>query len=302
MEMLKYKYMKYRKIFTILIAFCLFLYLNHETVFSSNQQKREILIRKIEILKREVTLLQSLVLNFNSRLEISSPSYLVLDISNNSIFLEKNSNQKYPIASITKLMTSIIAFENIDYQKSIVLTEPMLQTWGHSPSLFLGSKISAENLIKASLIQSTNDASEALTFFSGKKFFLNAMNQKAQDLGMKDTIFYDAHGLSLLNQSTAQDLSILLNYIYKNYPEILKITKENNFWLPDKTGRMLKFQNLNNFYPLSYFIGGKTGYLPEAKQTMAAIFNINNKPFIIIALYSNNRQADIFSIIRKIKY
>jgi len=127
------------------------------------------------------------------------------------------------------------------------------------------------------------------------------MNQKAKELAMTNTVFYDVHGLNSTNLSTAQDLAKLLLYIYKNHPEILSITRNNNFWLPDSTGRLLKFQNVNNFYYFSSFVGGKTGYLLEAKQTLASIFNVNKEPIAIIVLYSSNRQADAFTILRKLK-
>ena len=127
------------------------------------------------------------------------------------------------------------------------------------------------------------------------------MNQKAKKLEMTNTVFYDVSGLNSANRSTAQDLAKLLLYIYKNHPEILSITRDNNFWLPDSTGRLLKFQNVNNFYHFSSFVGGKTGYLPEAKQTLASIFNVNEEPVAIIVLYSANRQADTFTILRKLK-
>jgi len=58
---------------------------------------------------------------------------------------------------------------------------------------------------------------------------------------------------------------------------------------------------VNNFYPLAEFIGGKTGYLPQAKQTLASIFDVNGKQIAIVLLYSSNRQADVFSIIKQIK-
>jgi len=64
---------------------------------------------------------------------------------------------------------------------------------------------------------------------------------------------------------------------------------------------LLKFQNVNNFYPLQEFVGGKTGYLPQVRQTLASVFQINEKPIAIILLYSNNRQADIFTILKQLK-
>ena len=124
----------------------------------------------------------------------------------------------------------------------------MLKPQGYSPSLYLGLSVSAENLLKAILIQSTNDAAEALSYFIGKEEFLALMNQKAKELNMINTVFYDPHGLNPANRSTAQDLIKLLTYIYKNHPEILDISRNNNFWLPDSTGKLLKFRNLNAFY------------------------------------------------------
>ena len=259
------------------------------------------LIQQIEIIKFEISLFQSLISNFQLNQAITAKSYLAVDLSDNSVILEKNKNQTHAPASITKLMTTVIALENINQEQTITLTEKMLEPSGQSPCLFLGLNINAKNLLKASLIQSVNDAAEALSYTLGKEKFIELMNQKAKELNMSNTVFFDVHGLDPKNQTTASDLLKLLNYIQKNHPEILQTSKENDFWLPDTTGTLLKFQNVNNFYPLSEFIGGKTGYLPEAKQTLASIFNINGKQIAIVLLYSANRQADAFAIIKQLK-
>lgn len=298
--------MKY-KIF--LLLFFILVFVSSPFVFKTNralaQAKKERLVQqitqRIEILKWEIQHLQTLLSNFRLQKEITSPSYLAINLFDNSVLLEKNPNQPYPIASITKLMAAVIALENIELNQRITLTEEILKPLGHSPSLYLGLNVSAENLLKASLIQSTNDASEALAHFLGKETFLALMNQKAKELDMTNTVFYDPHGLNPANRSTSRDLAKLLLYIHQNHPQILDITRDNNFWLPDPTGRLLKFRNLNNFYPFSTFIGGKTGYLSEAKQTLASIFKVNEKPLAIIVLYSGNRQADTFAILKQLK-
>ena len=284
--------------FILLLAFSPFA---SKTAKASDQTERMKLIQQIQILQQEIQRLQALILSLQSQQEITAASYLAVNLSHNSVVLEKNTNQPYPIASITKLMSAVVAFENIDTGQTITLTEKMLEPLGYSPSLFLGLNVSAKNLLQASLIQSTNDAAESLTYFSGKEKFLDLMKQKVKELDMANTVFFDAHGLSPANRSTATDLAKLLTYIYKNHPEILSITKDNNFWLPDPTGRLLKFQNVNNFYHLPEFIGGKTGYLPEAKQTLASLFNVNKEPVAIILLYSSNRQSDTFTIINQLK-
>lgn len=270
-------------------------------VAAAQQAEITKLRQQIEILRQEVLLLQSLLTNMRATEPITAASYEAVNLADGSVLLEKNAGQSYPIASVTKLMTAVVTLENIAPQQPITLTAPMIQPLGQSPSLFLGLKASAEDLVKAMLIQSANDAAEALAHALGKETFLNTMNQKARELGMANTRFADAHGLSLANRSTASDLAKLIAYIRETHPEILALTRDNNFWLPDETGRQLKFKNVNNFYPLSYFQGGKTGYLPEAKQTLAAVFEVRGKPIALVLLSSANRQADAFSLLNQLK-
>ncbi len=257
--------------------------------------------RQIEILQQEIRVLKALISNFNLRQEISADSYIAVDLSDNSTVLEKNSAKSYPIASVTKLMNAVVASENIPMSQTITLTDQMLTPFGYSPCIFTGLKISADNLLRSALTQSVNDAAEALSYFVGNEKFIGLMNQKAKELGMQDTVYYDTTGLNPANHSTAKDLSKLIAYVNQKHPELLSITKDNDFWLPDSKGNFLKFENENNFYYLPEFVGGKTGYLPEAKQTMASVFQLNGKSFGIIVLHSANRMADIFNIIRQLQ-
>jgi D-alanyl-D-alanine carboxypeptidase len=237
----------------------------------------------------------------NQGTKITAHSYMAVNLSNNTIVLKENPNRRYPLASVTKLMTAVIASEELDLDQEITLTEKMLEPDGYSPSLYLGLTVSARDLLKATLIQSTNDAAEALSYFMGKEKFVALMNKKAKELKMTRTIFHDPHGLDPANQSTVQDLAKLLIYIYKNHPEILDISRNNNFWLPDPTGKLLKFRNLNSFYPLSSFIGGKIGYLFEARQTFASLFEVEDNVVAIIFLRSDDYRADTFTILKNLK-
>lgn len=294
--------MKY-KIFLFLFSVLIFVFLplGSNMTQAINQTESDLLLRYVEILRQEVFNLQTLLSNSQLRQKINAPSYLAISLTDNSVILNKNPDQPHPIASITKLMSAVITLENIDTKKSITLTEEMLKPLGSSQAFVPGLNIIAEDLLRASLIQSSNDATEVLAISLGKEKFLSLMNEKAKELKMANTVFYDAHGLNPNNHSTVTDLAKLLAYIYKNHPEILSITRSNNLWLPDQGGKLLKFINLNGFYPLSEFIGGKSGYLVEAKQTLASIFNIKGKPVAIIMLYSKNYQADIFAILRDLK-
>ena len=291
------------KIFFILfnILLLVFLFSGVKMVEASVQTERDRLIQQIQILQKEIQRVKALISKFKLEKEITAESYLAVNLSDNSVVFKKNIDQLYPIASITKLMGAVVAFENIDTNQTITLTEKMLEPLGYSPSLFLGLNVSAKNLLRAGLIQSTNDAVESLTYFLEEGEFLALMNQKAKELDMVNTFFYDSHGLNPSNRSTAPDIARLLTYIYENHPEILNITKDDNFWLSNQAGKLLKFKNVNNFYQIPEFIGGKSGYLPKAKQTMASLFNLNEEPIAIILLYSKNRRTDILKILNWFK-
>jgi serine-type D-Ala-D-Ala carboxypeptidase (penicillin-binding protein 5/6) len=229
-----------KKLFLLFFSLVLFISLLTPSQVNG-QTDKTVLLRQIEILKHEIQVLKMLITNMLSDQPVSAGSYLAVNLNNNSVVLEKNSNQSYPIASITKLMNALIVKENIDNNQTIVLTEKMLEPAGQSPCLYLGLKITAEKLLKASLIQSTNDAAESLAYFIDKDEFLLLMNEKAQQIGMKNTVFHDLHGLSPKNSSTAADLAELVKYVYQNYPEILTITRDNNFWLA------VSFNKFNSF-------------------------------------------------------
>lgn len=297
-----------QKLVLSLLLVSLVVFSSEKTAVAGNQSDIFNVQEQIRIISEKIKYLQSLIATLQEKLKtenkILAESYLVMDImdiSDNSVVMEKNIQKTYPIASITKLINAVVASENIDPAQTITLTKEMLKPDGYSPSLFLGLSVSSKNLLKASLIQSTNDAAEALSYFVGNEKFVGLMNQKAKALEMNNTYFYDAHGLSSRNRSTARDIFNLLRHIYEKRPEILSIGRDDNFWLPDPTGKMLKFKNVNNFHDHPYFIGGKTGYLPEAKQSLASLFNINGRVFAVILLRSPDRQSDALKIVDWIK-
>jgi D-alanyl-D-alanine carboxypeptidase len=296
-----------KKILILTILPLVFLSFGTKTVYALDTSSMIInLNQQIQDLQKKIQDLMSLF--SNTRIPetktingIAGDSYIAVDLSNNSVILEKNIDKSYTIASITKLMNSVVTLENINLAQTITLKEKMLEPVGYSPSLFLGLNVSAENLLKASLIQSTNDAAESLTYFLDEGEFLKLMNKKAEEIGMTNTHYYDVHGLNPQNHSTASDLVKLLNYINKNHPKILAITKDNNFWLPNPVGRLLKFANLNGFFGSSEFIGGKSGYLPEAKHSFASLFNIKGKTYAIVVLCSDKSKTDTSKIVDWIK-
>ncbi len=232
---------------------------------------------------------------------VSANGYAVMDLSSHKIVAGKNTNSAFSIASVTKLMNAVVTRESVPPQSQITLNKNILKPAGYSPALYLNLTVSSENLLKASLIQSTNDAANALSYFVGKTQFVALMNKKAKDLGMSNTTYVDPHGLSLSNRSSPADIAKLVAYVQANHPDLLDITKTQGFQLPDPTGKLLTFKNQNVFTGMSEFMGGKTGYLPEAKNSIASVFQINGKPFAIIILGTSKLGADMKNIVNGLK-
>ncbi|MBI2024557.1 MAG: D-alanyl-D-alanine carboxypeptidase [Candidatus Harrisonbacteria bacterium] len=210
---------------------------------------------------------------------VSATAYLVKDIFAVEPIWEKNTSRKWPIASITKLMTAIITLEVFDLQERVVMSREAIATEGVAGFFETGKSYTVEELLNALLKYSSNDAGEALAERYGKEKFLWAMNAKAQAIGMHDTNLNDPTGLSVLNQSTIVDLEKLVLYIFNRYPEIFLITRQ--------TG-----SNIHPFAGHVNFLGGKTGFIDEANGNLISLFNRGGRPILIIVLGSDDRAKD----------
>jgi len=296
--------MKIRKLFLLFMLSLLVFAPADIHANSLTAEERESLLEKYEMIKDRLEYLRWYVQKFDLKEELKAESYLVVDLEKDRELLERNTSYPYAFASITKLMSAVIAVEKLDLDKEIVLSGSMLGHNRISPALTLGTSVRAEDLMKASLIQSTNDASEALTHFLEEGEFVKLMNEKAENIGMKNTVFYDSHGLAGSkasqyehpNEGTAKDIAKLLNYIDKNHPKILKITRNKDFQLPGDCPEhnwVCTFLNRNVFHDIENFVGGKTGYLGSiSKQAFAGIFEAKEKPFLVVFLYSSDRKED----------
>lgn len=230
--------------------------------------------------------------------EISADSFLVADLDSGFVFAEKNSQKQFPIASITKLMTAIVVTENVDLRKSIRVEKKMLEGYGSTKGLEIGKRFRVTELLYPLLIESSNDAAEILSFFLGREKTIRLMNEKSKAILMEKTSFVGPSGFDPKNVSTAQDLFYLARYIFYNRPPLFKITKgemvqnfgEIQFQIKD-------FWNKNIFIADPSFVGGKTGFIPESKQTALFIFRFTDKKgkernIVISLLESKNSKAD----------
>ena len=220
---------------------------------------------------------------------------LVSDLDDNNDLISYNSNQRWPLASISKLMTAVVAIEEIGKEKEAMVSENALNVEGNFGKLESGKLYKIEDLIKIMIVTSSNHAAVALADFYvfGQKEFVKLMNKKAADLGMSQTVFFDPAGLSPVNQSTANDIRKLMKYIDNNHPEILAYSQEGAFG---------NFKNINRFAGQSNFLGGKTGYLEEAKQNLVSLFSVNNRRILIIVLGAEDRFGQTQDLLNYLQY
>jgi D-alanyl-D-alanine endopeptidase (penicillin-binding protein 7) len=199
-----------------------------------------------------------------------------------------------PIASITKLMTAIVILES-----GVPLSEPIRieradidRYKGSRSSLSVGMEFTRSDLLKLALMASENRAASALarTFPGGKEVFVDAMNRKAQLLGMSNSRFVDATGLRPGNVATAEDLAILVAAAHE-YPVIREFTTAESFSAEVQNSRryrVLRFINSNRLVrSASWEIGlSKTGYISEAGRCLVMQARIADRPLIIVLLDS----------------
>ncbi len=219
---------------------------------------------------------------------------LAKTIDTQEVLLERNANYRWPAASITKLMTTVIAMDLLDFATTTIITQEIHDAVASHNTFEVGERYSINDLVRASLVASSNDATYALAEQIGIEEFVKKMNEKAKTLGMSETLFWEPSGLSYLNQFTANDLYALVTYIYHTYPALLEATQRTELSVYDLTsGTYRRLSNTNLFAGQSNFYGGKTGYIEESGQNLLALFNVDGKIVMIVVMASNDRFTDV---------
>jgi len=239
-------------------------------------------------------------------INISVPSYLVIDQKTFSPLLTKNIHQKRYIGSLTKLMTSLVALENNDLGEVVTIKNiDFSKIPSHHMGLVLGERVFLKDLLYGMLIFSANDAAEAIALYVGEgnyNKFIALMNQKAQKIGMKNTHFANAMGLDNPdNYSTAFDLALLANYALKNdfirkavqiKEKQIKSVDGKDIYDLVNTNQLLFNETLN-------ILGVKTGETPWAGECLIALAeNEEGNKIIVIILGSEDRFSDAKKLIQ----
>jgi serine-type D-Ala-D-Ala endopeptidase (penicillin-binding protein 7) len=234
------------------------------------------------------------------RLPLSASAVLVIDQGQWQSLYEKAPRVVRPIASITKLMTAMVALDaNAPLGEHIRVERADVDMLKRSSSrLRVGTRLTRDELLRLALMASENRAASALSraYPGGHKAFVAAMNRKAAQLGMRDSRFVDSTGLNPENVSTAFDLATMVNAAYQ-YPVIRLYTTAREHRVMVFRGRALTFHNSNRLLSSQdWDIGlSKTGYIREAGRCLVMQSMIDSKPVIIVlldALKKTSRIAD----------
>jgi D-alanyl-D-alanine endopeptidase (penicillin-binding protein 7) len=203
----------------------------------------------------------------------------------------KNITAVQPIASITKLMTAMVVLDaKLDLSERVVITEDDVDALKHTRSrLQVGTLLPRDDLLRLALMASENRAAAALgrAYPGGLPSFVNAMNHKAAQLGMRSTHFVDSTGLSSANVSTAEDLAKMVTAAYQ-YPAIKQYTTLADYTVHLNNGRLLTYRNSNGLVKSDqwHIEVSKTGYIAEAGRCLVMQARIAAKPVVIVLLDS----------------
>lgn len=233
---------------------------------------------------------------------LNTKSAAVFDTHSSRFLYEKDRAIRRPIASLTKIMSAVVVLENLELDDIVTISEDSIKVDGERQDIYLGEKMSVRNLLKLTLIESSNDAIYALAAHARSKDidFVREMNVKARVLGMSDSYFIDPAGLDDNAYSTVQDLVKLVEYSL-NYPEIWDISSEKTA-IVESSDEKIKHtaQSTNRLIGLiKDLVGGKTGYTDGAGQCLILVTSAPNYPskIISIVLGSYDRFGDTQKLI-----
>ena len=221
-------------------------------------------------------------------------SFIIKDLNNKKMLFSKDENQSARPASLTKIMTAILAIESGRMNNVVTITSEMKRVEPTIANFKVGEKFYLKDLVHAALIKSANDAATAIAIYLGngnKQLFVNMMNLKARKLGMLNTNFTNPCGFDFGNhKTTAKDLLILTEYSIKNpvFNSIVKLDKysfkalnTNSRYVVSSSNKLLKLD--------PYVIGVKTGFTNKAGACLIARAKKGNQDVLMVMLNASNR-------------
>ncbi len=230
----------------------------------------------------------------------SASSYTLMDSTTGRVLVSKDMNSRRLIASITKIMTSTIAIESGKLDDVVEVDDSILKAYGSGIYIEVGEHITLRDLLYGLMLRSGNDAANAIAVYVGGNIdnFVKMMNDKAKEIGMKNTTFNNPSGLPIPegNYSSTYDMALLTKYAmqYEEYRNIVK-TKKYKVTTDKKT---YVWNNKNKLLKYDYITGGKTGYTEESGRTLVSTASIDDMNLIVVTIRDSddwNTHIDLYN-------
>lgn len=248
-----------------------------------------------EIMKKFLLLLFLLIPIKICAIETSARSAILMDIDSNRILYEKNIHEVRSVASISKIMTAVIAIESGKINDKVIVGDEINDAYGSGIYIKVGEELTLKDLLYGLMLRSGNDAALAIAKYVGESVddFVKLMNKKAKEIGMRNTTFNNPSGLDQEkgNYSTAYDMAILTSYAMKleDY-KIITSTKKYTLTTNKNTYSWINKNKLLSIY--KYTTGGKTGFTEIAKRTLVTTATKDNTNLVVVTLNDGNDWKD----------
>lgn len=230
---------------------------------------------------------------------IGAEAAVIWDADSDTVLYSRNGQKRLPMASTTKIMTAVVALEEVDPDALVTIPKASVGIEGSSCYLQEGEVLSMRSLLYALLLQSANDAATAIALYvgGGIEEFAFLMNLKAAALGLTNTHFENPHGLdSATHYTSAEDLARLADYCMQN-PTFCEIWSTSSMRIPlTDTENAALPRHLSNHNRLlrtyTYCVGGKTGYTMRCGRCLVSAATQNGKTLIAVTLNDRSDWAD----------
>ena len=234
-----------------------------------------------------------------TNLSLEASAAYVLDLSTDTVLYEKNARTQLPLASLTKLMTALVAVNLIPTDTPVVLESQVFTEEG-DVGLVVGQKWDRTTLSNLTLVASSNGGARALSLAGEKesgKNFLNEMNVRSRNLGMTETFYGNPTGLDLTgtqggSYGSAHDMALLMGYVVKSYPELIQATRFPLYTARSKEGALTLVRNTNqNVSNIPGIIGSKTGFTDLARGNLVIAFDRGLAQPVVIAVLGSSQEG-----------
>ncbi|WP_062104767.1 D-alanyl-D-alanine carboxypeptidase family protein [Bacillus niameyensis] len=238
--------------------------------------------------------------NRTQAMSVSASGAILMEQNSGRVLYEQNAHEVHRIASITKVMTAIVAIESGKLDEKVTISKRAVYTEGSSIYLEIGEEMKLEDLVYGLMLRSGNDAATAIAEHVGGSVegFVFLMNRKAEEIGMKDTVFSNPHGLDDHEEhySTAYDMALMTRYAMMN--EKFREISGTKLYKFERGSGPQGWKNKNRLLTekYKYTTGGKTGFTKRAGRTLITTATKKNEDLIAVTLNAPDDWNDHISM------